>query len=145
MSFSHILRVLFAIVLSGAIGWLSLFVFNLVKIMQGLEAFEASSPSGDDFAALHLVLENAFGNIQGGSALFLAAGIAGVLLSEIFKTRSLLFYAGATGALTALLAAALLQQANAAGNAQAAASLAMAGFVAGGVYWMIAGHSTTRG
>jgi hypothetical protein len=62
-------------------------------------------------------------------------------LSEIFKTRSLLFYAAATGALTAVLAAALWQHTNAIGNAQAAASLAMAGFVAGGVYWIIAGHS----
>ena len=59
--------------------------------------------------------------------------------------RSLLFYAGATGALTAVLAAGLWQQANANGTGQAAAALAMAGFVAGGVYWMIAGHSTSRG
>ena len=68
-----------------------------------------------------------------------------MLLSEVFKTRSLLFYAGATGALTAVLAAALWQHTTAAGNAQAAAALAMAGFVSGGVYWMIAGHSGQRG
>ncbi len=66
-------------------------------------------------------------------------------MSEIFKTRLFLFYAGATGALTALFAAALWQQSNAAGNAQTAAALAMAGFVAGGVYWMIAVPSAPRG
>jgi hypothetical protein len=144
MSFTHILRVLFAIALSGAIGWVSLLVFNIVKIMQQLEALEATAPEGD-FGRLPQVMEDAIRNIEGGSALFLAAGIAGVLLSEIFKTRLLLFYAGATGALTAVLAAALWQQANAAGNAQAAGALALAGFVAGGVYWMVAGQSARRG
>lgn len=144
MSFTHILRVLFAIVLSGAIGWISLFAFNIVRIMQQLEALEATAPQGD-FGRLPQVVEQAIRNIEGGSALFLAAGIAGVLLSEIFKTRLLLFYAGATGALTAVLAAGLWQQTNAAGNAQTAAALAMAGFVAGGVYWMVAGHAAPRG
>ena len=144
MSFTHILRVLLAIALAGAIGWVSLFAFNVVKIMQQLEELEATAPEGD-FGRLPQVVEDAINNIQGGSALFLAAGIAGVLLSEIFKTRLFLFYAGATGALAALLAAALWQQANAGGNAQAAASLAMAGFVAGAVYWIVAGHSEPRG
>ncbi len=144
MSFTHILRVLFAIALSGAIGWVSLLAFNAIKIMQQFEAYEAASSDGE-FAKLVRVMEDAVRNIDGGSALFLAAGIAGVLLSEIFKTRLLLFYAGATGALTAVLAAALWQQTDAAGNAQAAAALAMAGFVAGGVYWMVAVPSVPRG
>ncbi|MGO9174459.1 MAG: hypothetical protein ACLP7P_21190 [Rhodomicrobium sp.] len=144
MSFSHMVRVLVAIALSGAIGWISLFAFNIVKVMQQLEAAEAAAPDGD-FGRLPQVIEDAIHNIQGGSALFLAAGIAGVLLSEIFKTRALLFYAGATGALTSVLAAALWQQTNAGGNAQAAAAVAMAGFVAGTVYWMIAGQSASRG
>jgi len=144
MSFSHMVRVLFAIALSGAMGWVSLFAFNFVKVMQQLEAVEATAPDSD-FGRLFQVTDDAVRNIQGGSALFLAAGIAGVLLSEIFKTRSLLFYAGATGALTSVLAAALWQQTNAGGNAQAAAAVAMAGFVRGGVYWMIAGHSAPRG
>ncbi|MGO8953546.1 MAG: hypothetical protein ACLPWS_15205 [Rhodomicrobium sp.] len=144
MSFSHMVRVLFAIALSGAIGWVSLFVFNIVKVMQQLEAIEATAPDGD-FGRLPEVMVDAIRNIQGGSALFLAAGIAGVLLSEFFKTRALLFYAGATGALSSVLAAALWQQTNAGGNAQAAAALAMAGFVAGSVYWMIAGQAASRG
>lgn len=144
MSVSHTLRVLFAILIAGAIGWVSLAAFNVIKVMQSLEAFEAAAPDAD-FGILPSVLTQAINNMAGGSALFLAAGIAGVLLGEIFKTRSLLFYSGATGALTAVLAAALWQQANANGTAQAAAALAMAGFVAGGVYWMIAGHSGSRG
>jgi hypothetical protein len=143
MGLTHILRVLFAILLSGTIGWVSLFAFHFIKITQQFEAFEETASDGE-FAKLVQAVEAAAYNIDGGSALFLAAGIAGVLLSEIFKTRLFLFYAGATGALTALFAAALWQQSNA-GNAQTAAALAMAGFVAGGVYWMIAVPSAPRG
>jgi hypothetical protein len=144
MSFSHVLRVLFAVALSGAIGWVSLAAFNVVKVMQRLEGFEAALPDSG-FGILPSVLDEAIRAMQGGSAVFLAAGIAGVLLGEIFKMRSLLFYAGATGALTAVFAAAPWQQANAPATAQAGAALAVAGFVAGSVYWLIAGHSGSRG
>jgi hypothetical protein len=144
MSFFHILRVLFAIFLSGTIGCFSLFVFHFIKITQQFEAFEATEAEGEFVKLMH-AMEDAARNIDGGQALFLAAGIAGVLLSEILKTRLFLLYAGATGALTAVFAAALWQQANLAGNAQTAAALAMAGFVAGGVYWMIAVPSAPRG
>ena len=109
MSLTHILRVLFGILLSGTIGWVSLFVFHFIKITRQFEAFEATASDGE-FAKLVQAVQTAAYNIDGGSALFLAAGIAGVLLSEIFKTRLFLFYAGATGALTALFAAALWQQ-----------------------------------
>jgi hypothetical protein len=143
MSFAHFIRVLFAVALSGAVGWVFLFGYNIFRIMRQFEAFEAAAPSGD-FGMLPRVLDEAIRNIEGGSALFLAAGIAGVLLGEIFKTTSLLFYAAATGALTAVLAAALWQQVHAAGNAQAAGALAVAGFVAGTVYWMIAGYTAPR-
>ena len=144
MSIFHILRLLLAIVLAGVAGWLSLLAFNAVKLMQEFEAFEAAvSDGGGDARPFVDALARAIGSIQGGSALFVAAGIAGVVLSEVFRTRSLLFYAGATGALTAALAAALWRQPGAAGNAQAA--LAMAGFVAGAVYWMIAGSAVPRG
>jgi hypothetical protein len=142
MGISHIFRVAFAIAVSGAIGWVSLAIFNFIKIWQGFEAFEAAPER--EFERMPMVLEQAVDNISGGSAVFLATGIAGVLLGEIFKTRSLLFYAGATGALAAVLAAALWQQTNFAGDGQAAATLAMAGFVAGTVYWMVAGHGTTQ-
>jgi hypothetical protein len=143
MSFIHFLRVLFAIALSGAVGWFFLFGYNVFRITQQFEALEAAAPGGD-FGMLLRMLEEAVRNIEGGSALFLAAGIAGVLLGEIFKTTSLLFYAAATGALTAVLAAALWQQVHAAGSAQTAGALAVAGFVAGTVYWMIAGYTAPR-
>ena len=107
MKFLHILRVLFAIFLSGTIGWFSLFVFHFIKIMQQFEAFEATDADGEFVKLVH-AMEDAIRNIDGGQAVFLAAGIAGVLLSEILKTRLFLFYAGATGALTAVFAAALL-------------------------------------
>jgi hypothetical protein len=152
MSFSHFIRILFAITLSGAVGWLFLFGYNVFRITQQFEAFEAAPRVGEfqdkpetGFDMLLRVMVDAIHNIQGGSALFLAAGIAGVLLGEIFKTVSLLFYAAATGTLTAVLAAALWQQVHAAGSAQAAGALAVAGFVAGTVYWMIAGYSERRG
>jgi hypothetical protein len=144
MSFSHLIRVLFAIALSGAIGWVSLVAFNFIKITQQFEAVEAAAPNADPTMFI-TVVKQAIHDIQGGSAVFLGAGIAGVLLSEIFRTRSLLLYAAATGALTAVLAAALWEQINTVGTAQAAAGLAMAGFVAGGVYWVIAGPSDARG
>ncbi len=144
MSVSHIVRLLFAIALSGAIGWLSLLVFNAVKVMQQLEAFEASVPQSG-LGTLARALEEAVTNMRGGSSLFLAVGIAGVLLSEIFRTRSLLYYAGATGALAAVLATAVWPHGNTAGNAHAAAALGMAGFVAGGIYWIVAGQPARRG
>lgn len=151
MSFSHFIRVLFAIALSGAVGWVSLLGYYIVRITQQFEAFETAPRAtvfeeGPEsvFGRLLQVLVDAVHNIQGGSALFLAAGIAGVLLGEIFKTTSLLFYAAATGALTAVLAAALWQQVHAAGSAQTAGALAVAGFVAGTVYWMIAGYTAPR-
>jgi hypothetical protein len=142
MSVFHVLKVLFAIVLSGAIGWVSLAAFNFVKIWQQFEAFEAAAPKVDaDFLAS--AMDRAITTMQGGSAVFLAAAIAGVLLGEVFKTRSLIFYSGVTGALTAALAATLWET-HAQGASPAAAALAMAGFVAGGVYWVIAGPPGSR-
>ena len=108
MSLYNILRVLVGIVLSGAIGWVSLLIFNAVKIWQQFEAFEASGPRGGDLHMIPAAMESAISTMQGGSAVFLAAGIVGVLLGEVFRTRSLVFYVGATGALTAVFAAAFV-------------------------------------
>ncbi len=143
MSLFHVLKVLFAIVISGAVGWLSLIAFNAVKIWQQFEAFEATAPDVD-MDVLPATMERAILTMHGGSAVFLAAAIAGVLLGEIFKSRSLVFYAGATGALTSALAAAFWQHSSTLGTTPAAAALAMAGFVAGGVYWMIAAPPGAR-
>ncbi len=145
MSLYQILRVVVGIVLSGAIGWISLFAFNAVKIWQQFEAFEAAGARGSDLRMIPAAMEKAIDTMQGGSAVFLAAGIAGVLLGEVFRTRSLVFYVGATGALTALFAAAFWREGGPLGTAPAAAALAMAGFVAGGIYWMIASPSGSRG
>ena len=146
MSLYQVVRIVVGIVLSGAIGWISLFAFNAVKIWQHFEALEASNPHRDDsgmaaFGALMNAMEKAIATMQGGSAVFLAAGIVGVLLGEVFRTRSLVFYVGATGALTALFAAAFWHDGGLLSTAPAAAALAMAGFVAGGIYWMIASPS----
>ncbi len=143
MTILHILRVLLAIAISGAIGWMSLFAFDMIKLLQHFEQFEAQGWA--DFTIMQSASEQAIRNMQGAPSLFLAAAIAGVLLSEIFKARSLLFYAGATGALAAVLAAALWEQTSTAGSAQAAAGLAIAGFVAGSVYWLLAGYTPARG
>ncbi len=143
MSLYHILRVLVAVVLSGVIGWISLFAFNAVKIWQQFEALQAA-PSVD-LQRIPATMESAINTMQGGSAVFLAAAIVGVLLSEVFRTRSLVFYVGATGLLTAVFAAAFWREGGPLGAAPAAAALAMAGFVAGGIYWMIASPSGSRG
>ncbi len=145
MSLYHVLRVVVGIVLSGVIGWISLFAFNAVKIWQQFEAFQAAGSRGTDLGMIPATMEKAINTMQGGTAVFLAAGIAGVLLGEVFRTRSLVFYVGATGALTALFAAAFWHEGGPLGTAPAAAALAMAGFVAGGIYWMIASPSGSRG
>ncbi|MFZ1107371.1 MAG: hypothetical protein WAN43_03340 [Rhodomicrobium sp.] len=142
MSLFRIVWVLFAIAISGAAGWVSLLAFNAIKIWQRLEAAQAAAP---DFDAeiLSAAMERAIYTMAGGSAVFIAAAIAGVLLSEVFRSRSLVFYAGATGGLTAGLAAAWTQNLASAAAAPAA-SLAMAGFVAGSIYWLIASPNDAR-
>jgi hypothetical protein len=145
MSLYQIVRIMIGIVLSGVIGWISLLVFNALKIWQQFEAFEAAGSPGAGLGMAPAAMEKAINTMQGGSAVFLAAGIAGVLLGEVFRTRSLVFYVGATGALTALFAAAFWHEGGPLSTAPAAAALAMAGFVAGGIYWMIASPSGSRG
>ena len=145
MSLYQIVRIVVGIVLSGVIGWISLLVFNALKIWQQFEALEAAGSRGADLGMVPSAMEKAINTMQGGSSVFLAAGIAGVLLGEVFRTRSLVFYVGATGALTALFAAAFWHEGGPLGTAPAAAALAMAGFVAGGIYWIIASPSGSRG
>jgi hypothetical protein len=143
MSLFRIVWVLFAIVASGAIGWVSLLVFNAVKIWQKLEAAQAAAPDFD-MDMLSTAMERAVHTMQGGSAVFIAAAIVGVLLSEVFRSQSLVFYAGATGGLTAALAAAWPQYISSATAAAPAVTLAMAGFVAGSIYWLIASPNDAR-
>jgi hypothetical protein len=143
MSLYQVVRIVIGVVLSGVIGWISLLVFNALKIWQQFEAFEAAGSRGADLGIAPSAIEKAIYTMQGGSAVFLAAGIAGVLLGEVFRTRSLVFYVGATGALTALFAAAFWHEGGPLATAPAASALAMAGFVAGGIYWMIASPSNS--
>ncbi len=141
MSLFRFLWVLFAVAISGAIGWASLFAFSAVKIWQHLEAVEAAAPNFDA-DPLFSAMERAIGAMQGGSAVFIAAAIVGVLLSEVFRSRSLIFYVGATGGLTAALAAAW--RLGGSPGAAPAMTLAMAGFVAGFIYWLVAGANDRR-
>jgi len=67
MSLFRIVWVLFAIVASGAIGWVSLLVFNAVKIWQKLEAAQAAAPDFD-MDMLSTAMERAVHTMQGGSA-----------------------------------------------------------------------------
>jgi hypothetical protein len=138
MSLFRVLWVLFAVAISGAIGWVSLLGFNAVKIWRELEAFQAAAPEVD-LDPLAASMERAIHTMQGGSAVVIAAAIAGVLLGEVFRSRSLVFYAGATGGLSAALAAAWPHD-----FAAPAATLAMAGFVAGSIYWLIASPNSAR-
>jgi hypothetical protein len=141
MSLFRIVWVLFAIAISGAVGWASLLAFNAIKIWQRLEVAQAEAPDFD-VDILSSTMERAINTMQGGSAVFIAAAIVGVLLSEVFRSGSLIFYVGATGGLTAALAAAWRLSMSPA--AAPAMTLAMAGFVAGGVYWLVAGPNDKR-
>jgi hypothetical protein len=76
--------------------------------------------------------------MQGGGAIFLVASLSCVVLSEVFRTRSILYYAGLSGALALAAAAALASPAANAHIGQAGSVLAIAGFTAGAVYWLIA-------
>ena len=140
MSLFHILRVLFAVAVSGAIGWVSLIAFNAAKFLREFENLEVAAPNVD-LEPLLSAMERSAQTVHGGSVVFLAAAIVGVLFGEIFRSRSLIFYAGATGALTAALAVGWRL---AAAEATPASALAMAGFVAGGIYWAIASPPEQR-
>jgi hypothetical protein len=140
MSLFHVLRVLFAVAFSGAVGWASLIAFNAVKFLREFENFEVAAPNVD-LEPLLYAMERSAQTVHGGSMVFLAVAIVGVLFSEIFRSRSLIFYAGATGALTAALAVGWRM---AAPEATPVSALAMAGFVAGGIYWAIASPRERR-
>jgi hypothetical protein len=140
MGFLRILWLLFAIFLSGTMGWFSLFFFFFFKVAQHFVDLEVTG-SDDAYDRMIRAVVDAIGNIGGAPVLFLAAAIAGVLLSEIFKSRAFLFYAGATGALTALLASAMWQSPGMGGSAQTTMGLALAGCVTGGCYWLMASPS----
>jgi hypothetical protein len=142
MSLFRIIWVLFAIAISGTIGWVSLLAFNAVKIWQKLEAAQAAEPDFD-MEILSAAMQRAIHTMQGGPAVFIAAAIVGVVLGEVLRSRSLVFYAGATGGLSTALAAAWPDN-FAAGAAAPAATLAMAGFVAGAIYWLVASPNHVR-
>jgi hypothetical protein len=141
MSLFRFLWVVFAVAISGAVGWASLLLFNAVKIWRRLEAADVYAPDMD-MDRLSSTMDRAIHSMQGGPAIFVASAIVGVLLSEIFRSRSLVFYAGATGGLATALAA--VWQFNMSPGAMPATTLAMAGFVAGGVYWLVAGPNDRR-
>jgi hypothetical protein len=142
MSLFRFLWVLFAVIISGALGWASLLAFNAVTIWRELEHVQAASPEVD-LDPLAAAMEKAIHTMQGGPAVVIAAAIVGVLLGEVFQSRSLVFYAGATGALSAGLAAAW-PHAVAFDAAAPAVTLAMAGFVAGTIYWLVASPNSAR-
>ncbi len=144
MSLFRALLVLFAIVLSGALGWASLLAFNAVNIWRELEAVQAAAAPDVDLDPLAAAMERAIHTMQGGSAVVLAAAIVGVLLGEVFRSRSLVFYAGATGGLSAGLAAAWPHSVASGAAAAPAVTLAMAGFVAGTIYWLVASPNSSR-
>ena len=123
MSLYQVVRIVLGVALSGVIGWISLLAFNALKIWQQFEAFEAAGSRGADLGMAPSAIEKAINTMQGGSAV----------------------YVGATGALTALFAAVFWREGGPLGAAPAASALAMAGFVAGGIYWMIASPSNSRG
>jgi len=139
MSIGHIFRVLLAMALSGLVGWLSLIALHAVKLLKEVERLQAAGP--DESYILDVHIDNAILALQGGGAVVLAAAIAGVVLGEVLRSRSLLFYAGATGALSVVLAGAFWRVDLSSLTSPVSAALVIAGCIAGTIYWLIAGYS----
>jgi hypothetical protein len=138
MSIGSVIRIVFAVLLAGAAGWLSLFSLTMFDIMRSLE--KAAVDSEGQVLDLTPAADRAFAAIHGAGALFAAIAISGLILSGLLRTRSVIFYMGAAGALTVLLAQAQAFADFAERLPQAFAPLAIAGFVMGAVYWLIAGR-----
>jgi len=133
----HFIRLVFTLVFSAITGWIALFGLNALKVLQTFEAFEAAGPNVD---MRRYVAQSGeiMRSLESGAALLIGTSIACIVLSEIVGTRSLLYYAGAAGALTVILAVGLSPPP--AGFGQALSALAIAGFISGAVYWLFAGR-----
>jgi hypothetical protein len=140
ISLWHILKVLIAAVFAGVAGWIALFSLSMIRIWQTVEQFAAAG-SDEDANRLAVIFEDAIRLMDGGGAIFLAASISCVVLSEVFRARSLIFYMAAAGALGVAAATALSSPSISGVTGQSAAALPIAGFIAGAVYWLIAGRS----
>lgn len=137
MSLARFFKVLFGVTAAIVTGWLALIGLNIASILRALEGFIAQDGNRDAF---WIMPEHLAASVQGGPALAIAAAVSGVVLSEVFRMRSLVLYAAVTGAMTIGVAATL--SGTAAGNVgYAAAILAIAGFAAGAAYWLVAGRS----
>lgn len=139
MSVGRFFRLSFSILIAGSFGCLALLVLGFAKLWQSVEAMsvKVTDQNFQDFSFAFSELAPLF---QGVAAVFLATAISGIALSEFLKTRSLTFYAGATGALSVLLAIALSNGLTPMTNANSAAVFAIAGFIAGALYWLLSGR-----
>jgi choline-glycine betaine transporter len=100
--------------------------------------------SGDfDLATVEGAVESVRTAIEIAPAVTLLPGLAAIVLGELLRVRSALYYIGAGGAAAAVMPLLYRPGADAlaAPNAEWAAVLATAGFAAGLVYWLVAGRS----
>jgi hypothetical protein len=135
---AYLVRLFFAALFSGAFAFGTLAALSAARVWQRVEAFSADPQFTDGAWPPMLWLDETVRAMQGGSAVFIGSAVAGVLLSEVFGTRSILYYMAAAGALSVLLASGLTPvgfQTVKAGSS----AIAIAGFAGGAVYWLVNG------
>ncbi len=137
MTVAHILKVSIAVVLASVVGWITLFGLNTLRVWQAIDAL-AAARSDAEFNRVDYILQDVLRSMEGGGTVFLVASISCAVLSEVFRTRSILYYVGLTGAIALAAAAAISSPAFIPHAGQAGSALPIAGFAAGAVYWLIA-------
>ncbi len=140
MTGGRFVKSLFAALISGVVGWVALAGLGALRVLQKFEQFTTDPRYDDSVPDLLALFDATARTMQGGSAVFLGAAVSGVVLSEVVGSRSLLYHVGLAGGLSVLFATTL----NPAGRAifgDAATAIAIAGFIGGAVYWLLAGRS----
>lgn len=137
MTIGHIVKVSIAVLLASAAGWISLFGLNTLRVWQAFEGL-AGAQSDAEFNQFDLIFRDVLRSMEGGSTVFLCASLSCAVLSEVLRSRSILYYVGLSGALALIAAAAVSSPAFTPHAGQAGSALPIAGFVAGAVYWLIA-------
>ncbi len=144
---ARLLGVLFGFIAASLAGVLTLFLIGGRWASAQLKAELDKNPEFHDMPGFYDFTEIlgalAFA-VQIAPALTLLPALAVVILGEVMKIRSMLYYVAAGGLAAALMPLILQQTGDAAAfapSAQYLTIMATAGFAAGFVYWLIAGRN----
>ena len=156
----RLLVILFALLVAGGAGLVALPFYALVTPFLSDAAEAAGDPAAALFASLMSLLFESDDPVRGLARAVYAAGliaaavifaplVAVALIGEIARTRTLLWYAGATGLLSGAapwIARATRKMATAMTASPAETRIALilflTGATAGLIYWFIAGRNT---